>query len=123
MVTKKSSSGKKSSKRDTHIYELNDGKKRVYIGTSKDPKKRAKQHEVKGKKFTSVKVLSAKMKKENAEKKETSLIRKHKKKTGSLPKYNVTESGQYIYPKKKSSKKLIDRLKQVRSKLKKGGKK
>ena len=125
MVAKSQNSTTKSASRTTHVYELLSGRKSVYIGTAKDPIKRAKQHKAKGKDFSKVKVLTAKMKKANAEKKETSLIRKHKRTNGSLPKYNVSPTGQYEYGVTKAKiKKLVKRIKEVKKTTKRvGGKK
>lgn len=122
MVTKSKTSSTKFSSRTTHVYELLSGRKSVYVGTAKDPIKRAKQHKAKGKDFSKVKVLTAKMKKANAEKKETSFIRKHKRTKGSLPKYNVSSTGQYEYgvPKAKL-KKLVKRIQEVKKTTKKAG--
>ena len=109
-----------TAKRTTHVYELLNKKKRVYVGTSKDPIVRAKQHKASGKTFTKVKVLTAKMKKVNAERKETSLIRRYKRTNGSLPKYNISSTGQYKYGVTKSGlKKLIKRIKEVKKITKK----
>lgn len=117
--------GSSEIKRTTHVYELVNKREKVYIGTSKDPLKRAEQHKSKGKSFTKVNVLTAKMKKANAEKKETSLIRKHKRTNGSLPKYNVSSTGQYEYGVTKAKlKKLVKRIKEVKKTTKRvGGKK
>lgn len=116
---------KSLSTRTTHVYELMNKKKKVYIGTAKDPLERFKQHKASGKVFTKVNVLTAKMKKANAEKKETSLIRKHKRTTGALPQYNISSTGQYEYGVTKAKmKKLVKRIKEVKNTTKKvGGKK
>lgn len=105
----------KKSTRNIHVYKLKNGKKDVYIGTTNNVSRRTAEHKKAGKKFTSVKVVSgAAMKKTNAERKERSLIRSHKKKTGSLPKYNVSSTGQYQYgPSKTKKKQLVNRIKSI----------
>ena len=118
--TPKKIAKKKATKRDTNVYELKDGKKRVYLGTSNNPQRRIKEHKQDGKKFTKLNILTPKMQKNNAEKKETNLIKKHKKTTGSLPKYNITETGQYKYgATKKTLKKIVKRIKTVNKSKKK----
>ena len=39
-------------KKDTYKYELHDGHKTVYVGTTKDPKRREAEHRADGKEFT-----------------------------------------------------------------------
>lgn len=105
----------KKSSRNTHVYKLKQGNKDVYIGTTNNLPRRTAEHRKSGKKFNSVKVVSrAVMKRENAEKKERVLIKSHKKKTGSLPKYNISSSGKYEYGlSSKKKKPLINRIKKI----------
>lgn len=85
-------------KRDTHLYKLT-GKRgeTLYYGTTNDPFRRENEHR-KTKPFSKlVQISKAVMTKANAEKRERSLIRNHKKKTGSTPKLNISSTGQYQY--------------------------
>lgn len=80
----------KEHKRTTHVYELKDGKKKVYVGTSNDPERRAKEHERSGKNFTHMNILSGKKTPENAKKMEKELIGKYGGSKSKTPKYNKT---------------------------------
>jgi predicted GIY-YIG superfamily endonuclease len=56
-------------KRDTMTYELKDGKKVVYRGTTNDLERRAQEHKDTGKKFTNIVKTSPKMTENGAKKK------------------------------------------------------
>ncbi|MCB9370414.1 hypothetical protein H6501_02355 [Candidatus Woesearchaeota archaeon] len=110
-------------KRDTHLYKLT-GKRgeTLYYGTTNDPFRRENEHR-KTKPFSKlVQISKAVMTKANAEKRERSLIRNHKKKTGSTPKLNISSTGQYQYGAMKNPKKKKEILSKIK-KLSKGGKK
>jgi len=111
---------KPTSKRDTDVYKLSDKKgKPLYFGTTNNPVRREEEHRKKKAFSKMVKISKAKMTKANAEKLERSLIRKHKQKTGSRPKLNVSPTGQYEYGAMKNPKKK----REILSKLKRLGKK
>ncbi len=81
-------------KRDTVTYELKDGKKVVYRGTTNDPERRQEEHDADGKEFTQMNITSRKMTKEGAEKKETEQLETYKRgHSGENPKYNETDEG------------------------------
>ena len=80
-------------KRDTNLYELYDGRKKVYIGISDDPESRAQKHEAEGKRFTRMNVRTPKLTRESAEEREDKALQSYKHGHGRLPKYNKTESG------------------------------
>ncbi len=80
-------------KRDTHLYELYDGREKVYIGTSDDPESRADQHKAARKKFTRVVIKTPKLTKESAEEREDKALQSYMRSHKRLPKYNKTESG------------------------------
>lgn len=44
-------------KKDTYKYELHDGHKTVYVGTTKDPKRREAEHRADGKEFTNMTII------------------------------------------------------------------
>lgn len=44
-------------KKDTYKYELYDGHKTVYVGTTKDPKRREAEHRADGKEFTNMTII------------------------------------------------------------------
>ena len=80
-------------KRETVTYELKDGKKTVYIGTTNDPERREKEHKDSGKKFTKMDITSRKMTEEGAKKKETEKLERYRKNQGRNPKYNKDSDG------------------------------
>ena len=78
-----------SKKRDTNIYELFDGNKKVYIGVSDDPSRREQEHKDEGKKFTNIRIVGPKLTKESAFKRESERISQYQKDhKGKNPKYN-----------------------------------
>lgn len=80
-------------KRDTVTYELKDGRKTVYVGTTNDPEAREKQHESDGKKFTKMTVTSSKMTEQGAKTKESKKLETYRKNQGKNPKYNKNNDG------------------------------
>lgn len=76
--------------RTTKVYELKQGRKKVYIGISNDPERRAKEHARAGKKFTHMNVLTNKKTQSNAKKMERELIEKYGGTKSKTPKYNKT---------------------------------
>ena len=78
----------------SQTYALWNKRKKVYIGESEDPQKRAEKHADEGKKFTRVEITSRPMKPENAEKRETEQLKNYRRGHGGKnPKYNKTDEG------------------------------
>ena len=78
----------------SQTYALWNKQKKVYIGESEDPQKRAEQHADEGKNFTRVEITSRPMKPENAEKRETEQLKNYRRRhRGKNPKYNKTDEG------------------------------
>ena len=83
-----------SKKRDTVTYDLKDGNKIVYRGTTDDPERRAEEHKASGKKFSNLKVTSRKMTEEGAKKKEVDALKRYRDGHGGKnPKYNKDSDG------------------------------
>ncbi len=80
-------------KRDTVTYELKQGNKVVYVGTTNDPDRREQQHRKEGKNFTHLKVTSIRMTKDGARKKEAEQLATYRKNQGRNPKYNKDSDG------------------------------
>ena len=81
-------------KRDTVTYDLKDGHKIVYRGTTDNPKARGEEHRADGKKFTKLVVTSRKMTEEGAKVKESKAIKTYRKDHGGKnPKYNKDTDG------------------------------
>lgn len=80
-------------KNDTVTYELKDGHKTVYVGTTNDAEKREQQHKADGKKFTKMTVTSRKMTQDGAKKKEAEKLQTYRKNQGKNPKYNKDNDG------------------------------
>ncbi len=77
------------SKRDANVYELFDGRKKVYIGITDDLERREQEHKNEGKKFTSIRKVTSKLTQESALKKERERISQYQKNhRGKTPKYN-----------------------------------
>ena len=78
----------------SRTYALWHKGKKVYIGKSEDPEKRAAEHADDGKKFTSVQITSRPMKPKNAEKREAAQLQAYRNgHKGRNPKYNKTDEG------------------------------
>ena len=81
-------------KRDTVTYDLKDGGKIVYRGTTDDPERRSEEHKEDGKKFTKLTVTSRKMSEDGAKQKETETLERYRKSHGGKnPKYNKDSDG------------------------------
>jgi predicted GIY-YIG superfamily endonuclease len=79
--------------RDTVTYELKQGNKVVYVGTTNDPERREQEHKDSGKNFGHMHVTSRKMTEKGAMKKEAERLEKYRKNQGQNPKYNQTDNG------------------------------
>ena len=82
-----------SKKKDTVTYELKDGNKVVYVGTTNDPERREKEHRAGGKKFGRMNVTSRKMTEDGAKKKEAERLATYRRNQGENPKYNKDSDG------------------------------
>ncbi|WP_419592785.1 GIY-YIG nuclease family protein, partial [Thiolapillus sp.] len=78
---------------DTVTYELKQGNKVVYVGTTNDPERREQQHREDGKKFGHMNVTSRRMTEDGAKKKETDRLATYRKNQGRNPKYNKDSDG------------------------------
>ena len=79
---------------DTVTYELKDGYEIVYIGTTNDPERRAREHRLSGKRFTRLEVTSPWMTPRQAKEKESrdlALYRMYH--NNRNPKYNLDSDG------------------------------
>jgi predicted GIY-YIG superfamily endonuclease len=80
--------------RDTVTYDLKQGRKVVYRGTTNDPEQRAQQHQNEGKKLAKLTVTSRKMTDEGAKQKEAEALEKYRGNHGGKnPKYNKDDDG------------------------------
>jgi len=79
--------------RDTVTYELKNGNKVVYVGTTNDPEQREEEHRAAGKKFGHMNVTSRRMTDEGAKKKEAERLETYRKNQGDNPKYNKNSDG------------------------------
>jgi predicted GIY-YIG superfamily endonuclease len=83
-----------SKKRDTYTYDLKEGRKVVYKGTTNDPARREEQHKREGKKFSSLATTSRAMTEAGAKKKEAEQLGKYRGSHGGKnPKYNKDSDG------------------------------
>ena len=81
-------------KRNTVTYDLKQGKKVVYKGTTKNPDRREEEHREERKKFSHLKVTSRQMTKEGAKKKEQEDLKIYRQNhKGKNPKYNKDSDG------------------------------
>jgi predicted GIY-YIG superfamily endonuclease len=81
-------------KRDTNNYNLKDGKKIVYKGTTNDLEKRASEHKADGKKFTHLQKVGKVKTANGADKEEARQLSNYRKNNGGKnPKYNKTNNG------------------------------
>ena len=93
---------RKSSREGVVVYSTYDSKgKRMYVGSTNDPKRRATQHIRTGKlaKGGKLVVEPKRMSRKAAERLEAKKIRGYKRRTGRLPEYNKTADGQYHHRK------------------------
>lgn len=82
------------SKRDTVTYDLKEGNKVVYRGTTNDPEARQRQHEADGKNFSHMNITSRRMTPDGALKKETENLETYRAgHSGNNPKYNIKKNG------------------------------
>ena len=83
-----------ATKRDTYRYRLKDGNKIVYIGTTNDPERRAREHIQQKHKFKTFEVVGPRVTEDSAKKWEDERLKTyrsgHKVKN---PKYNKSDSG------------------------------
>lgn len=80
--------------RDTVTYDLKQGRKIVYRGTTDDPERRAEQHKEDGKRFTKMTITSRKMSEDGAMKKEQAALETFRKSHGGKnPLYNKDDDG------------------------------
>ncbi len=80
-------------KQDTVTYELKQGNKVVYVGTTNDPDRREQQHRKDGKNFGSMNVTSRRMTEDGAKRKEAERLATYRKNQGINPKYNKDSDG------------------------------
>lgn len=80
-------------KQDTVTYELKDGNKVLYVGTTNDPERREQEHKDSGKKFGHMSITSRRMTEEGAMKKEESRLKTYRKNNGKNPRYNNDNDG------------------------------
>ena len=85
--------GKTMGNRDTVTYELKQGNKVVYVGTTNNPNRRAREH-AKDKSFTKMDITSRKMTVAGAKRKEADRLSTYRKNhRGINPKYNKDSDG------------------------------
>lgn len=80
-------------KQDTVTYELKQGNKVVYVGTTNDPERREQEHLAAGKTFGHMNVTSRRMTEGGAKKKEAEKLKTYRKNQGKNPKYNLDSDG------------------------------
>lgn len=80
-------------KQDTVTYELKQGNKVVYVGTTNDPEQREQEHREAGKQFGHMNITSRRMTEDGAKKKEKERIETYRKNQGKNPKYNKDSDG------------------------------
>ncbi len=83
-----------SKKRNTYNYNLKDGSKVVYKGTTTDLEKREAEHKAEGKKFTHIQKVGRVKTADSASKEESKQLATYRKNNkGKNPKYNKTDNG------------------------------
>lgn len=80
-------------KQETVTYELKQGNKIVYVGTTNDPERREQEHKNSGKQFGHMKITSRRMTEDGAKKKEKKRIETYRKNHGKNPKFNKDSDG------------------------------
>ena len=81
-------------KNNTVTYDLKQGRKVVYKGTTNDPERRAKEHQGEGKQFSKLHVTSRRMTEEGAKRKEQKDLAQYRTShEGKNPQYNEDDSG------------------------------
>ena len=80
--------------RKTVTYDLRNGRKVVYKGTTNNPERREKEHRDEGKKFTKMTVTSRRMTDDGAKLKEEKQLEQYRSSHGrENPKYNKDKDG------------------------------
>ena len=82
-----------ATQRDTVTYELKDGNRVVYVGTTNDPERREAEHKNNGKEFTNMTITSVKMSDDSAKKRESERLATYRRNQGKNPKYNKDSDG------------------------------
>ena len=81
-------------RKDPYKYELHDGHKTVYVGTTINPERREEEHRASGKEFTKMTIIGRPSTAEGAGKWEEERIDTYKRNHGGeRPKYNQNDSG------------------------------
>lgn len=76
-------------KRNHYRYILKKRRKKVYIGITKNPKRREEEHKQEGKDFSHMEIIKQKVSKETAEQWEENSLKTYRKgHQGKNPKYN-----------------------------------
>ncbi|MBA7657666.1 hypothetical protein ES703_65606 [subsurface metagenome] len=76
-------------KRNHYRYILKKGRKKVYIGITKDPERREEEHKQEGKDFSHMEIIKPKVSKETVEQWEENSLKTYRKgHQGKNPKYN-----------------------------------
>lgn len=86
--------------KSVRVYSLYDSNgKRTYVGSTNNPARRASEHAKSGKlaKGGKLKVESKSMSRQAAQRLEAKKIQGYRQRTGSLPKFNRTSTGQYRF--------------------------
>jgi len=82
------------SKRDTVTYDLKEGSKIVYRGTTNNLERREQEHQNEGKRFSNMTPTSRRMTEEGAKKKEEKLLKTFRQSHGGRnPRYNKDSDG------------------------------
>ncbi len=75
-------------KRDTVRYQLLNGRSKVYEGITSDPTRRYGEHLLEGKRFSSMRIMGVRVSRSTALDRERTALEKHRRRHGTLPKYN-----------------------------------
>jgi predicted GIY-YIG superfamily endonuclease len=80
--------------RDAVTYDLKDGHRVVYRGTTDDPQRRAQEHLAEGKRFTRMTITSVRLTDESAKEREAEALERYRRAHhGRNPKYNKDSDG------------------------------
>ena len=81
-------------KQKSKTYALFEGRKKVYIGESANPERRAEEHRDEGKHFDRVEITSRSMLKANAQKREADQLASYRRShRGNNPRFNKDDDG------------------------------
>lgn len=81
-------------KRDTYNYDLKDGHRVVYRGTTNDPARRVEEHIADGKEFTHMKLTSGPRTRSHAREHEADALHRYRRGHGGRnPRYNYRDDG------------------------------